>query len=105
MEVFFSAAARSELDEAFGYLEDEAPGLGYRFVADVDEALARIRSFPLAWHPLGHDLRRCHLKHFRYGLVYRIRNGQVEIIAVAHDRRRLGYWRDRLKGESCEDGM
>jgi hypothetical protein len=34
---------------------------------DVNEALDRIRSHPLAWHPLGRDSRR------------------------------LGYWKDRLK--------
>jgi hypothetical protein len=52
--------------------------------------------YPLAWHPLGRNLRRCHLKHFRYGVIYRISGDQAEIIAIAHDSRRLGYWRDRL---------
>jgi plasmid stabilization system protein ParE len=96
MDLCFSLAARVELDEAFDYLEGEQLGLGYRFTADVDEALDRIRMYPLAWHPLGHNLRRCHLKHFRYGVIYRIRDDQAEVIAIAHDSRRLGYWRDRL---------
>ena len=98
MEVFFSPAAQAELDEAFDYLEEEQSELGYRFIDAVDEAVGRICLLPYAWHPLGRNLRRCHLKHFRNGLVYRIRNRQAEIIAVAHDRRRLGYWRSRLKG-------
>jgi hypothetical protein len=38
------------------------PGLGYRFTADVDEALDRIQMYPLAWHPLGCNLRRCHFQ-------------------------------------------
>jgi len=77
-------------------MESEEPGLGYRFAADVDEALGRIRMFPLAWHPFGRSLRRCHLKHFHYGVIYRISGQQAELIAIAHDSRRLGYWRDRL---------
>lgn len=97
MEVFFSPAAQIELDEAFVYLEGEGSGLGYRFTADVDEALSRIRLFPFAWHPLGRNLRRCQLKHFKYGVVYRIRGDQAEIVAIAHNRRRLGYWRKRLQ--------
>lgn len=97
MEVFFSPAAQVEMDETFEYLEGEEAGLGYRFIDEVNEALGRIGLFPFAWHPLGRNLRRCHLKHFRYGLVYRIRNRQAEIIAVAHDRQKLGYWRSRLK--------
>ncbi|MCX7192150.1 MAG: type II toxin-antitoxin system RelE/ParE family toxin [Proteobacteria bacterium] len=95
MHLYFSIAAREELDEAFEYLELQQLGLGYRFTNDVDEALARIRSQPLAWHPLNKYLRRCHLKHFRYGLIYRIFGGQAEILAVAHDSRRPGYWRNR----------
>ena len=96
MDIYFSPAAQLELDEAFAYLEGEETGLGYRFTTDVDEALRRIQIYPLAWHPLGRNLRRCHLKHFRYGVIYRIRGGQAEVIAIAHDSRRLGYWRDRL---------
>lgn len=96
MDFYFSPAAQLELDEAFAYLEGEKTGLGYRFTADVDDALRRIQMYPLAWHPLGHNLRRCHLKHFRYGVIYRIRGGQAEVIAIAHDSRRLRYWRNRL---------
>lgn len=61
MDLYFSPAAQVELDDAFAYLEGEQPGLGYRFTADVDEALDRIRMYPLAWHPLNRNLRRCHL--------------------------------------------
>jgi plasmid stabilization system protein ParE len=96
MQLFFAPAAQVELDEIFAYLEGEEAGLGYRFTADVDEALGRIQLYPKAWHPLGRNLRRCHLKPFRHGVIYRIRGDQAEIIAIAHDSRRLGYWRNRL---------
>ena len=95
MQIYFSEAARQELDEIFAYLEQEQAGLGYRFTADVDEALSRVRHQPLAWHPLERNLRRCHLKHFRYGVIYRVRDEQAEILAIAHDSRRPGYWRNR----------
>lgn len=97
MRLHYSEAARRELDEAFAYLELEQPGLGSRFTADVDEALVRILQQPFAWHPLGPHLRRCHLKHFRYAVIYRIRGEQAEILAIAHDRRRPDYWRDHAK--------
>lgn len=95
MRLFFAVAAREELDDAFDYLELQQPGLGFRFASDVDEALARIRNQPLAWHPLSNNLRRCHPRHFRYGVIYRIRDEQAEILAIAHDSRRPGYWRNR----------
>ena len=95
MLLSFVTAAREELGEIFAYLEEQQPGLGFRFTADVDEALSRIQSQPLAWHPLNRNFRRCHLRHFRYSVIYRIRGDQAEVFAIAHDSRRPGYWRNR----------
>ena len=95
MQLFFSEAAKQELDDAFNWLEQEQAGLGYRFTADVDEALKRIRQQPHAWHQLGATLRRCLLKHFRYGLIYRICGEQIEVLAVAHTSRQPDYWQNR----------
>lgn len=36
MDLYFLSAAQVELDQVFVYLESAAPGLGYRFTADVD---------------------------------------------------------------------
>ena len=63
----------------------------------VDRALGLIQQHPHAWNPMGRGLRRCRLVVFPYGLIYRVRADSVEIIAVAHDSRRPGYWRDRLR--------
>lgn len=62
MQLFFSETAQQELDDAFNWLKQA--GLGYRFTAEVDEALKRIRRQPDAWHQLGATLRRCLLKLF-----------------------------------------
>jgi plasmid stabilization system protein ParE len=97
MKLRFADAARSELQEAALYLEAEEAGLGMRFLDAVSAARKQILAAPLAWHPLGQGLRRCHLKRFRYGLIYRIRGQVIEIIAVAHDSRRPGYWAARLR--------
>ncbi len=99
MKIRFADAARRELQEAVLYLETEETGLGLRFLDAASAAKKQILEAPLAWHPLGHGLRRCHLKRFRYGLIYRIRGQLVEIIAVAHDSRRPGYWKTRLRND------
>ncbi len=97
MKLLFSAAARRELNEAALWLELQERGLGERFLEEVAEARRQIIANPDAWHPLGPLLRRCRLKRFRYGLIYRLKPGLIEVIAVAHDRQRPGYWRDRLR--------
>jgi plasmid stabilization system protein ParE len=95
MKFRFAEAARRELNEAAAWLEEQEAGLGMRFLAEISEARQRIIDFPAAWAPLGKGLRRCHLKRFRYGLIYRIKGDVIEIIAVAHDRRLPEYWRNR----------
>jgi hypothetical protein len=40
--------------------------------------------------------RAATFQRFPFSLVYAIRGGDVEILAVAHGRRRPGYWRSRL---------
>ena len=97
MTVRFFGAAREELLASAVYLEQQEPGLGDRFLDFVNRALLLIERHPQAWSPIGRGLRCCRLAVFRYGLIYRIRAGQIEIVAVAHDRQRPGYWRNRLK--------
>ncbi len=97
MTVRFFAAAREEALASALYLERQETGLGDRFLDDIDRALVLIEQHPKAWAPMGRELRRCRLVTFPYGLIYRIRAGEIEIVAVAHDRRRPGYWRNRLR--------
>jgi len=37
------------------------------------------------------------LKRFPYLIVFREMDSEIQIIAVAHGRRRQGYWKRRLK--------
>jgi hypothetical protein len=39
--------------------------------------------------------REVPLQRFAFNLIYRIRDDEVIVIAVAHKRRRPGYWRLR----------
>ncbi len=97
MIVRLSRAAYLELREAREYYEHEQSGLGQRFLDDVEHARERILQLPLGWHPLSPNLRRCRLRHFPYGLIYRVHRDVIEIIAVAHLHRAPEYWRNRIK--------
>lgn len=52
--------------------------------------------------PLATDLprdlvvRRAPVSHFPYHLVYMETAEAIRVLAVAHDAKRPGYWRDRL---------
>ncbi len=97
MIVEFVLAAELELDEAVAYYDARQPGLGNEFAREVQTAVERIEEFPYAWRRLAGDVRRCPVRRFPYGLVYRVRGEVATVYAVMRLRRRPSYWRNRLK--------
>jgi plasmid stabilization system protein ParE len=96
MTVLYHEAAEQELLHAVGYLEMRAKGLGRRLLADVRKAEDRMTRFPESAPEIVPGIRRLLLQKFPYSLFYTIENGDLLILAVAHQRRRPGYWVSRL---------
>ena len=96
-EVEFHEEADAEMRAAAAYYEQQVSGLGIEFLDEVDEGLRKIREFPSLWPVYEGKYRRHLLKRFAYGLIYRVEPERIYIMAVAHLRRRPGYWKKRLK--------
>lgn len=99
MKVRFRAAAMEELRDAIDYHAQIQPELGDRLARAVAEALADILEYPKSAPVVDRGCRRRKVSDFPYGIVYRIKNGWIEVFAVMHLHRRPGYWRDRLRPE------
>jgi mRNA-degrading endonuclease RelE of RelBE toxin-antitoxin system len=93
----FTLAAEFELDEAATFYEQRQPGLGQEFLLEVADTVALIEEFPEAWPLLSDVDRSCRVKRFPYRLVYFIDGKDIVVLAVAHFKRRLKYWRERLR--------
>ncbi len=96
----FEPEAEQELRDAAAWYEAEHERLGEAFLDRAREATDLVRQFPDAGSPVklarsALGLRQIRLQQFRYRLVYMVAEGKVIIVAVAHDRRRPGYWTDR----------
>ena len=92
----FHPAARREYAAAIQHAEREWPGRGQRFQAEVERSADRIVDAPEQGSPYLHGTRRFVLLNFPYSTV----NVSLElghIVAVAHHKRRPGYWRKRLR--------
>lgn len=95
-------SARAEYLAALQWYEEQEAGLGERVARELDEGVDFIRSWPKA-RSLYRDrqriveIRRKGVEVFPYGIVDLIRHNEVVVIAYAHDRRRPGYWRARLR--------
>lgn len=97
MNIRLLEPAQVELDEAIAWYADQAPGLGDAFLLEVLKALRLIEQFPQAWHPLSRHTRRCRLSRFPYSVIYSLDGDDLLVVAVAHQHRKPGYWRDRLQ--------
>lgn len=87
--------AEVELKEAVEYYEDKRDGLGIDFAREVEVSIESIRHFPERW-PLRNDgTRRYLVQHFPYVVVYLFLNDHIWVIALAHCKRRPGYWSAR----------
>ena len=94
--VVFTAAARDEVAGAFDWYERQAPGVGSRFVAELDRVVGRLAANPEQF-PLAHkDVRRALMRRFPYALFFRVNVGRIQILACFHTSRDPGRWRTRL---------
>jgi plasmid stabilization system protein ParE len=93
--VGFHPEAEAEFAEAARYYESQTENLGVDFVSAVETTYQRLVTFPESGRPFGSRLRRVLVPGFPYGLIYRPEPDRILIVAVAHLRRRPGYWRAR----------
>jgi len=93
----FLDEAEREMYEAVAYYEESSEGLGLEFSREVFATITRILKFPEAWSLYSNRSRRCLLKRFPYGIVYREVDGEVVIFAVMQLNRKPGYWEGRIK--------
>jgi plasmid stabilization system protein ParE len=94
----FHPEARDEFVAAAEYYDAAVPELGSRFLLAVRRTADIALAHPEAGSPRGASTRRVLVSGFPYDLVYRVRGDLLEILALAHQHRRPGYWRERLRG-------
>jgi hypothetical protein len=82
--------AREEIASALDWYDAQEPGLGAALLAEIDAAVG----VPGVRHTLA--IRRVIFERFPYTLVFLERADTVHVLALAHQRRRPGYWRGRM---------
>lgn len=89
--------AEAEADAAFEYLWLKSPNAAFNFDTELRAAYLTLRKTPRICPSYLHGTRRILLHRFPYSVVFREFPRKVEIIAIAHAKRRPGYWTKRLK--------
>lgn len=92
MKIAFLSPAQAELDKAFSWYEEQAVGLGYEFLDELDQTLRLIATFPES-HPLVDiKLRRCLVNRFPYGVIYGLTDNTITVVAITHLKRKPSCW-------------
>jgi plasmid stabilization system protein ParE len=92
-----------ETDQEATWYEARQAGLGDAFINALEDSFRFIARHPMIGatvHPAvrGHEVRQYIMRRpFPFSIIYdRVSDDDILIVAVAHHRRRPGYWRSRL---------
>jgi plasmid stabilization system protein ParE len=88
--------ATEELIDSAQYLDKATPGLGDRFLDEFFKVLKRIGNYPESGFRISGRVRGAKVSVFHYDVIYRLEQSRIYIIAVAHQRRKPGYWKGRI---------
>jgi toxin ParE1/3/4 len=97
----FHPEARAELFADVDWYDEREFGLGERFETAVRTAIDAAAASPESWavwpgwerEPL---VRSKGVSEFPYRVVYFVVDDVLVVVAVAHAKRRPGYWRERV---------
>jgi plasmid stabilization system protein ParE len=95
MKVRLHPEARAELVAARNWYYERSPLSSVAFAHAVDQAVSRIRTAPNMYPFADHGTRKLVLQRFPFNIYYRVAETEILIVAVAHQKRRPGYWSRR----------
>jgi plasmid stabilization system protein ParE len=93
--IFVHPAALEEAEAAARWYRDRSPRAAARFVEEINQVIDRILAAPQRWPRGPRGSRKVKLPCFPFLVIYRESNSAIQILAVAHGRRRPGYWKAR----------
>lgn len=95
MRVEFHPAAAREVEDAQAWYEERSMFAGSAFLREVSIGVNRIRAAPARYPRADGGTRRILLDRFPFTLYCRFSEDLAIIVAVAHQKRRPGYWQTR----------
>ena len=87
--------ARADFDESFDWYRARSAGAAIGFASAVEEAMDKIVADPDRFPSTHGGCRYCTLKRYPFRLVFRDEADRLLVVAIAHAKRRPGYWRGR----------
>jgi plasmid stabilization system protein ParE len=89
-------AARREANPATVWYAERSIPAARRFRDDLLADFSGAADSPLRYPPYLHGTRRVVLQRFPYFIVFFDWQDEIYIVAIAHSKRRPGYWKKRV---------
>jgi len=96
-DLLFFEEASDEVEEARRWYRERSEASESAFLTELDHAISVVTDGPRRWPRHIAGTRRYVFPTFPYSLVYFTENDSIRVVAVAHDKRRPGYWRKRFR--------
>ena len=97
MSYYFHPAAEAEHLESVAYYESKRPSLGAFYLDEFESIIEPACETPHRYRiEMQPDVRCIRMKKFPFTILFREISGHVQVLAVAHNRRRPQYWLGRL---------
>jgi len=87
--------AQRDIEQAMGWYEEQALGLGREFLDAVDRRIAEVRAMPQRFPQVTPRLRRAMLERFPYAIFFTLTGETIQVVACMHGRRHPARWQRR----------
>ena len=94
---FFEPGAEDDFAEALAFYREESDVLAGRLYDEIHRLIGEICATPRLYRVVARPMRRHFSESFPYAVLYVEEADHIAIYAIAHFKRRPGYWRERLR--------
>jgi plasmid stabilization system protein ParE len=77
----------ADFQSAYGWYDDECPGLGMEFAMEFRRSYQRLHDGPQLYAVRFSNIRRLNFNRFPYGIFYIVELDEVKVLAVLHGSR------------------
>lgn len=97
MQLRFFEEADLEVEEHRAWYRKRSESAETGFLQELDHAIEQVAAAPHQWPRFLSATRRYVFPKYPFSLIYFLEDDTINVVAVAHENRRPGYWRDRLR--------
>jgi plasmid stabilization system protein ParE len=95
LPVEFHPEAAAELERAYDWYAERSIVAARAFLAEIVVSVDDLAVSHGTWPHYRAKYRRRVLPRFPFSVIYQVTENAVQVVAVAHEKQRPGYWADR----------